>query len=71
MAQNFNINISNAINWVKNKVKLIDAAKPVCKNHFQIQRAAKYVDLYKTLDKKILMNPKGYYMGQSIQVWTK
>ena len=52
MAQNFNINISNAIKWVKNKVKLIDAAKPACKNHFQIQSAAKDVDLYKALEKK-------------------
>ena len=50
---NFNINISNVIKWVKNKVKLIDVAKPVCKNHFPIRRATKYVDLYKALEKKI------------------
>ena len=52
VAQNFNVSRSNVIKWVQQKEKLIDAAKSENKNHLKIRRAAKYVNLYKDLEKK-------------------
>ena len=52
VALSFNVSRSNVIKWVKQKQKLIDAAKSECKNHLKIRRATKYINLYKVLEKK-------------------
>ena len=49
--QNFSVNRLNAKMWVENKEKLIDATKSEQNNHFEITRATKYVNLYKTFEK--------------------
>ena len=52
VALSFNVSRSSVIKWVKQKQKLIDASKSEYKNHLKIRPAAKYVNLYKVLEKK-------------------
>ena len=61
MALSFNVSRSNANKWVKQKQKLIDAAKSEYKNHLKIRRVTKYVNLYKVLEKMFKeCRAKGY-----------
>ena len=63
VAQNVNGSRSNVINWVQQKEKLIDAVKAEYKNHLKIRRA-KYVKLYKALEKKFKeCRTKGYLIS--------
>ena len=52
VALSFNVSRSNVIKWVKQKQKLIDAAKSEYENNLKIRRAIKCVNLYKVLEKK-------------------
>ena len=71
MVQNFNVSRSNVKKWVQQKEKLIDAAKSEYKNHLKIRRAAKYVNLYKALEKKFKeFRAKGYCISFA-SLWSR